>query len=326
VPVHSFSKFHVFVAFFPTQIAGPIKRFQQFVPALARLNRFDAPLARDGLWLIALGLAKKILLADKIAPIADAGFRSGASGELGTWQAWIAVLAFSLQIYFDFSGYTDIARGSAQLFGFHIPANFNAPYLASSVSDFWRRWHISLSTWLRDYVFIPLGGSRHGLPTTIRNLLITMALGGLWHGAAWHFVVWGIYWGIALAVWSLVRAWLPIPPGLLAVVGGWAVTQLIVLVGWVLFRAETLADAGSMLRSMFSATQATDEITIGQSIVVLAAAALALLLRLIQHTDWRPAWPPLLRPVLVGAALALVVAYVVIAEPPTAQRFVYFQF
>jgi alginate O-acetyltransferase complex protein AlgI len=146
MPVHSFSKFHVFVAFFPTQIAGPIKRFQQFVPALARLKQLDAPLARDGLRLIALGLAKKVLLADKIAPIADAGFRAGSAGDLGTWQAWIAALAFGLQIYFDFSGYTDIARGSAQLFGFHIPANFNAPYLASNVSDFWRRWHISLSS------------------------------------------------------------------------------------------------------------------------------------------------------------------------------------
>jgi alginate O-acetyltransferase complex protein AlgI len=326
LPVHSFSKFHVFVAFFSTQIAGPIKRFQQFVPALDRLNRFNRPLARDGLRLIALGLGKKIMLADKLAPIADVGFQSAASGDLGTWQAWIVVLAFSLQIYFDFSGYTDIARGSAQLFGFHIPANFNAPCLASNVSDFWRRWHISLSTWLRDYVFIPLGGSRQGLLRTVRNLLITMALGGLWHGAAWHFVVWGLYWGGALAAYRLARAWLPVPGGLAAALAGWLITQVIVLIGWVLFRSKTLTEAGSILTTMFSITPASEEITVGQAIVVLAVTALALLVPLIRTNGWRPACPPLLRPVLIGAALALVVAYAVVAEPPTAQRFVYFQF
>src|SRR5438874_2260115 len=174
VAVHSFSKFHVFAAFFPTQIAGPIKRFQDFVPSLVTLGRFDPALAREGLWLIGRGLGKKVLLADRLAPIATAGFSTASGGAMGTGEAWLTALAFWLQIYFDFSGYTDIARGSAALFGFRIPINFDAPYLATSLTDFWHRWHISLSTWLRDYVYIPLGGSRVTKPVVVRNLLITM--------------------------------------------------------------------------------------------------------------------------------------------------------
>ncbi len=323
VPVHSFSKFHVFAAFFPTQIAGPIKRFQQFVPELAGTKRFDPELAKDGLRLIALGLMKKVLIADKLAPIADAGFEAS---KIGTGEAWIATLAFALQIYFDFSGYTDIARGSAQLFGFHIPINFDAPYLATSVSDFWRRWHISLSTWLRDYLFIPLGGSRRGLAITVRNLLITMALGGLWHGAAWHFVVWGVYWGAALSIDRLRQAWLPLRPSPAAAVVGWIVTQVVVLVGWVLFRAETMEDAALFLRSMFVYTPSSDEVSIASALYVLVVAAALIVGWVVTRRGWRPTVPLVLRPVLLGMALAFITAYVAIAEPPAEQRFVYFQF
>ena len=328
VPVHSFSKFHVFAAFFPTQIAGPIKRFQEFVPALAGTRRFDPELAKDGLRLIAIGLMKKVLLADKLAPIADAGFEAG---RIGSGEAWIACLAFALQIYFDFSGYTDIARGSAQLFGFHIPINFDAPYLATSVSDFWRRWHISLSTWLRDYLFIPLGGSRRGLWVTVRNLLITMTLGGLWHGAAWHFVIWGVYWGVALSVDRVRRAWLPsawlpLGPSPVTAVVGWVLTQVVVLVGWALFRAETLDDAALFLRSMFVYEPSSDEVSIASALFVLAVAVSLVLGSVVARHGWRPTVPLVLRPVLLGVGLALVTAYVAIAEPPTDQRFVYFQF
>src|SRR5438093_798113 len=180
MPVHSFSKFHVFAAFFPTQIAGPIKRFQHIVPSLASLDRFDPELARVGLWLIGRGLIKKVLLADRLAVWVNDGYRAAADGAIGTGDAWITTLAFALQIYFDFSGYTDIARGSAALFGFRIPINFDMPYLATSLADFWRRWHISLSSWLRDYVFIPLGGSRRPAPVVMLNLFITFVLFGLW--------------------------------------------------------------------------------------------------------------------------------------------------
>ena len=326
VPVHSFSKFHVFAAFFPTQIAGPIKRFQQFVPALATLDRFDPDLAADGVRLIAIGLAKKVLLADKLAPIADAGFAAGAAGTIGSGEAWIASLAFSLQIYFDFSGYTDIARGSAQLFGFQIPINFDAPYLATSVSDFWRRWHISLSTWLRDYLFIPLGGSRRGLPLTVRNLLVTMVLGGLWHGAAWHFVAWGFYWGVALAIGHLARPVLPARRSAATTATGWIVTQLIVLVGWVLFRAESLADAATILGAMLTYRPGSGALAAGAMLYVLAVAVSLLLGWVITRGRWWRPLPAPLRPVLAGAALALALAYVVIAEPPPEQKFLYFQF
>ena len=323
VPIHSFSKFHVFAAFFPTQIAGPIKRFQDFVPALARLDRFDPDLTRDGLWLIALGLVKKMLLADKLAPIADAGF---AADRLGTVEAWTAVLAFSLQIYFDFSGYTDIARGSAQLFGFRIPINFDAPYLATGVSDFWRRWHISLSSWLRDYVFIPLGGSRHGLPATVRNLLVTMVLGGLWHGAAWHFVAWGLYWGAVLGVARLARAVVSVPPSPIVTVSGWAVTQLVVLVGWVLFRAETLAEAGAILQTMLIYQPDARAVSDGAGIYVAAVAVALTVVSIVARRPWWPALPAPLRPVLAGAGLALALAYAIIAAPPPDRAFIYFQF
>jgi alginate O-acetyltransferase complex protein AlgI len=326
VPVHSFSKFHVFAAFFPTQIAGPIKRFQQFVPALARLDRFDPELANDGLRLIAIGLAKKVLLADKLAPIANAGFAAGAAGEIGSSEAWIATLAFALQIYFDFSGYTDIARGSAQLFGFHIPMNFDAPYLATSVADFWRRWHISLSTWLRDYLFIPLGGSRRGPRVTVRNLLITMVLGGLWHGAAWHFVAWGLYWGVALSIDRVLRAWLPLRPSPATTVVGWIVTQLVVLVGWVLFRSESLAGAAPMLGAMLVYEPSSGSVNSGVAFYVTVVATFLLVGSIISRRGWWPTLPTPLRPVFLGTALALAAAYTAIAEPPTEQRFVYFQF
>jgi alginate O-acetyltransferase complex protein AlgI len=329
VPVHGFSKFHVFAAFFPTQIAGPIKRFQQFVPSLEVLGKFDRALALDGLRLIAVGVAKKVLLADRLAPMANRGFGAAADAGIGTTDAWISVLAFSLQIFFDFSGYTDIARGSAQLFGFHIPLNFDAPYLATSVSDFWRRWHISLSSWLRDYLFIPLGGSRRPMPIIVRNLMITMALGGLWHGAAWHFVGWGVFWGAALAVHHLVRGRARLGSGLLQVVTGWAITQLVVLVGWVLFRAESFGAAATMLRAMVVPTSSSGVQSLTGAAFVFGTAAvlvlgtLALRSRRVPRLQL-PAGVP--RPAFVGAAAALVMAVGAVAAPSGSQTFIYFQF
>ena len=197
------------------------------------LGRFDPALAREGLWLIGRGLGKKVLLADRLAPIATAGFSTASGGAMGTGEAWLTALAFWLQIYFDFSGYTDIARGSAALFGFRIPINFDAPYLATSLTDFWHRWHISLSTWLRDYVYIPLGGSRVPKPVVLRNLMITLLLGGLWHGAAWHFVAWGGLWGIGLSVQHVLRGRIALPRTLPLLVLGWMFTQLFVVASFV---------------------------------------------------------------------------------------------
>jgi alginate O-acetyltransferase complex protein AlgI len=323
VPVHSFSRFHVFAAFFPTQIAGPIKRFEQFVPALDRIGKVNWGLVQDGLRLIALGLFKKIILADGIAPTANAGFAAAGIGALGTAEAWAAAIAFALQIYFDFSGYTDIARGSAQLFGFTIPPNFNAPYLATSVVDFWHRWHISLSTWLRDYLYIPLGGSRRGLPATMRNLVITMTLGGLWHGAAWHFVLWGAFWGVVMALARLSSARLPMPR--IAPLG-WLVTQVVVLVGWVLFRAPDLTTAGRMLRAMSTLQANAGVLTDTMITNVLIVAATMVAVSAAERGGWSRVIPVRVRPFALGVATSLGAAYVLLGEAAIDQRFIYFQF
>ncbi len=197
--------FALFVAFFPQLVAGPIERAQRLLPQLRdRDRRPSGQLVEEGLYLILMGLFKKVVIADTMAPIVEAAYR-----DLPTQSGWallVAAYAFSLQIYGDFSGYTDIARGSAALLGIRLMVNFRQPYLATSITDFWRRWHISLSAWLKDYLYIPLGGNRRGTTTTYRNLIITMLLGGLWHGAAWTFVVWGGLHGTALAVHRRTRS------------------------------------------------------------------------------------------------------------------------
>ena len=249
--------FALFIAFFPHLIAGPIIRPVQFFPQTGRPLRLDAADARWGIREILKGLFKKIALSNYSAPIADAYFHHTA------WQgadvpAWIGVLAFTLQIYFDFSGYTDIARGCARLLGFRFPANFERPYLAPSIAEFWRRWHISLSSWLRDYLYIPLGGNRHGELRTNLNLLIVMGLGGLWHGASWNFAVWGLYHGALLVTH---RAWRHgvIRLGIGAAVDhpalrpAWCVlTLLSVALGWIPFRAPDFTATWTTLRALAS--------------------------------------------------------------------------
>jgi len=329
VPVHSFSKFHIFAAFFPTQIAGPIKRFQDFVPSLARLDRFDSALASEGLYLIGRGLAKKMLLADRLSPLVARGFAAAAEGGIGTPDAWFATLAFSLQIFFDFSGYTDIARGSAALFGFRIPINFDAPYLATSIADFWHRWHISLSTWLRDYVYIPLGGSRRPTPAVVRNLLITMLLGGLWHGAAWHFVAWGGFWGLGLAAHHLVRRRIALPQTVPFLVAGWLFTQLYVLVAWVLFRADSFTTAGAMLSAMAGHGASTGALASRDGLFIGGIAAGLVVASLLSRRGWRPRLvlpAGRSRPILVGAAAGLAILVASMAIPTGREAFIYFQF
>lgn len=204
-PIDSFVLFALFAAFFPTQIAGPIKRYPDFQAQMQKEHKLRLSYFDDGVPLIVIGLAKKILFADNLAVLVDMMATHPAA--YGSVETWIFAYAFAFQIYFDFSGYTDIARGSAMLFGYHIPINFNMPYIASNISDFWRRWHISLSSWLRDYLYIPLGGSRNGGWMTKRNLMLTMALGGLWHGASWNFVVWGVFHGLCLMIHHAFTSW-----------------------------------------------------------------------------------------------------------------------
>jgi len=194
----------LFICFFPQLVAGPIVRARDF---FRDLYHWRAPAAEEvsrGLFLIALGLTKKMAFADQFAAVANAYFGDLAANP-GRLTAWCGVFAFGMQIYFDFSGYTDMAIGMAKLLGFHFPVNFRRPYLARSITDFWHRWHISLSTWLRDYLYIPLGGNRHGRWMTYRNLMLTMLLGGMWHGASWNFLIWGGYHGALLSVERAIR-------------------------------------------------------------------------------------------------------------------------
>jgi D-alanyl-lipoteichoic acid acyltransferase DltB (MBOAT superfamily) len=250
-PVESWVDFYLFVSFFPQLVAGPILRATQFMPQLEEPRRMTLDDWETGAWRIVLGLFQKMVMADNIAPLANFVFAS--PNAFSPMQQWIGTYAFALQIYFDFAGYSNIALGVARMLGFVIPDNFNLPYLAVGFRDFWRRWHISLSTWLRDYLYIPLGGSRGGRWMTWRNLLITMFLGGLWHGATWSFAVWGLLHGGCLVVEHAISPTVGprLPKGWPMRALGLLVTFHLTCIAWVFFRLSTsIGDALSMCRSM----------------------------------------------------------------------------
>lgn len=254
-PAWSYTEYLSFVAFFPHLVAGPIVRPRDLLPQLAGPARFDATLASEGLFLIAVGLAKKIVIGDYLAlNLIDRVFDAPAF--YSALEVYAAVVGYALQIYCDFSGYTDIAIGSALILGVRFPVNFDSPYQAVNIADFWRRWHISLSTWLRDYLYIPLGGNRKGRVRTYANLLATMVLGGLWHGAAWTFVAWGALHGLALA---LHRLWSELlkPVGRRTVFGtalSVFVTFHVVCAAWVFFRASSFERAELVFMQIGSLT------------------------------------------------------------------------
>lgn len=262
-PVRSFRDFALFAAFFPSQIAGPIKRFQDFIHQLEEQVPFHKADFRGGIFLILQGLFKKVVLGDNIGSLVGYGFSHIDS--LGTLDAWLSVAGFTFQIFFDFSGYTDIGRGSAKLLGYNVPENFNWPFIAANLTDFWRRWHMSLSTWLRDYLFIPLGGSR-GTPWAVRrNVMITMVLGGLWHGAAWHYVVWGAFHGLGLVIskdWhDLVSRISPLArlrPTALWHWSGVLLTLLFLFVAGTLFRASNMTETFAMLKKLIEVAPSGD--------------------------------------------------------------------
>jgi alginate O-acetyltransferase complex protein AlgI len=270
--------FVTYIAMFPQLIAGPIVRYHEIADQLGdvrahRLDDFAAGFPR-----FAWGLSKKVIVADTIAPVANAAF-SVHGHDLTTATAWIGVLAYTMQIYFDFSGYSDMAIGLGRMFGFRLPENFARPYSASSITDFWRRWHMSLSRWFRDYVYIPLGGNRGGEAQTYRNLIIVFALTGLWHGANWTFLVWGLYHG-ALLIIERVTGWNEAAKS--SMVMRRAVTFLLVGVGWVFFRAESVPRALSILHAMFvpSGLHLADVVDVAltnQRTLVLALAMLVVL-------------------------------------------------
>ena len=246
-PVRSFLDLLCFVSMFPQLVAGPIVRYRD-VAAQLHERRVDLLRLSDGLMLFALGFAKKVLIADRVAPLADAVFAQPAPGLL---EAWSGALAYTVQIYFDFSGYSDMAIGLGLMLGFSFPSNFLSPYRAHSITEFWRRWHVSLSTWLRDYLYVPLGGNRLGGLRTYANLATTMLLGGLWHGAQWTFLLWGAWQGL----WLIVERRLgkTSPYGRLPLAVQVLATFVLVVFGWVIFRADGVGQIGALWAGMVGA-------------------------------------------------------------------------
>jgi alginate O-acetyltransferase complex protein AlgI len=247
----------LFIAFWPQLVAGPIVRARDFFRDLFAWKAPSSEEIQSGAFLVLLGLTKKMAFADQFAKIADAYFKNVAANP-GALSAWSATIAFSMQIFFDFSGYTDIAIGCARLLGFHFPVNFARPYLARSIQEFWHRWHISLSLWLRDYLYIPLGGNRKGELKTYRNLFLTMLLGGLWHGASWNFLIWGGYHGVLLALGKLFgrfsgKTLREFASRLYPL--GIPLTFGMVCLGWVFFRAANLHDAIFVVQQLFGGSK-----------------------------------------------------------------------
>ena len=248
-PTRNFVDFAVFVAYFPHLVAGPILRATKLLPQIQRPRRITGEQIRGGLWLIAWGFFQKVFVADNLAPLASRVFAHG-SHPAGV-NVLLGVYAFAFQIYGDFAGYSNIARGTSKLMGIELIENFRFPYLVRTPQAFWRHWHISLSTWLRDYLYIPLGGSRGTEGRTRRNLMITMLLGGLWHGAAWTFVLWGCYQGVLLVLFrphaAIIEGWTGIRR-----LAAWVAMFHLTCAGWLIFRAPSLRDLAALTAGLFS--------------------------------------------------------------------------
>jgi D-alanyl-lipoteichoic acid acyltransferase DltB (MBOAT superfamily) len=323
-PTRKYLDYLLFVCFFPHLVAGPIVRPAQMLPQLARTPRADMTMQARGLWRIATGLAKKLVIGDYLAQAVVN--RVFATPERFTaLEVVLAVYGYAAQIYADFSGYSDIAIGSAALFGYELPENFDAPYLASNLREFWHRWHITLSTWLRDYIYKPLGGSRVTPLKTYRNVLVTMMLGGLWHGASWNFVIWGALHGAALAATRIrQRARGEQPSSRLMTAMKTLATFHFVCLAWIFFRAPTLAHATLTLHQLARGGWTVGHIA-PRVVTVLAAAAVLHTVPREWETRSRELFvrtPALVQGlVLAAAAMAMHMAATAKAEP-----FVYGQF
>jgi alginate O-acetyltransferase complex protein AlgI len=333
-PAPSLYRFALFKSFYPQLIAGPIVRYQQVASDFASDLGSEALFA-DGARRFVFGLAKKVIVADSLAPVVDAIFKI-PPGELGCSVAWLGAIAFALQIYFDFSGYSDMAIGLGRLFGIRLPENFAYPYVATSIRDFWRRWHITLSTWFRDYLYVPLGGNRQGAAQTYRNLVIVFALCGLWHGARWTFVVWGLYHGAFLIGerTALGRALERLPLLLRH-----AYALAVVTFGWVFFRSPTLEFALAMLRAMLGGNRSAGG-DYPMALYLNGFVALVIALGVAGSVPWRDWLRPVPLPqgaagpqVEIGRSLAaetmlwaLLVASLALMATQTHLAFIYFRF
>ncbi len=323
------ANFMLFILFFPHLIAGPIVRSRDFLPQTRRRKRWDWPRAQLGVQYFLMGMFKKMAIADHMEEFVRPIF--GFPAAYNTEATWLAVIAFAIQIYCDFSGYTDMAIGTAHLFGYKLTQNFNMPYLARNVSEFWHRWHISLSTWLRDYLFIPLGGSRGTNRQTNRNLMITMTLGGLWHGANWTFIIWGILHGGMLIGHRSFRDFcqgrprldrlLQSPPG---VALRMLATFVGVCVGWVFFRAKTLHDAVQILGRLVIPHTGLGSPLHNRSLWYLVAV-MAVCHLLAVTGSWKR-WAVRLPSPVLGFGYAAILTLALLLAPDSGKAFIYFQF
>jgi len=326
-------KMSLFIAFFPQLIAGPIVRASEFIGQLESSRRFSVQRFLHGIDLVALGVFKKVVVADQLSPFVDGVF-IGPSGQ-SPITVLVGIYAYSVQIYCDFSGYTDIGRGCAYCLGYELPRNFRAPYFAGNVIEFWRRWHITLSNWLRDYLYIPLGGNRQGRLRTYMNLIVTMGLGGLWHGASWTFVVWGLLHGLALAgtrfvhEWRRVRPAAPLFEGRLWRWASVALTFHFVSFAWIFFRSPDFETAFAVVGSLARLPLGLAIPTVGRTTLALVILALVALAGLHSVSTWARVrgvqssfgWAAL-RPF----AYFFVAVSVSLLAGRGAQQFIYFQF
>ncbi len=316
-PLHFFS----YLVMFPQLVAGPIIRAKDLLPQLERVPDTTEDVRWHGTRLICWGFFKKCVIADNLAPIVNHAFNGVVLPE-NSLLWWGVMVAFAFQIYCDFSGYSDIARGLGNWMGFEFPVNFKNPYWAKSLRDFWRRWHISLSTWFRDYVYIPLGGSKSAWWITPIPLMLTFILSGVWHGAAWHFVVWGAIHGTALGVERQVGKILPPIANIYTNVLGWCYTFIFVLLSWVFFRAESIEQAWTIIRTMFTAPTHWIEPNwriVGLLVILLLGEFVAALVN-----KWQLFSITCFRYVEI-AAFVLILAMAVFLRG-TGQEFIYFQF
>ncbi len=321
-PHESLLDFALYVAFFPQLVAGPIVRASSLLPQLASVPKYRHLRMYNGFQQLLRGAVKKVVIADRLAESVDVVF-SGVD-LYSSVTVWVAVIAYAGQIYYDFSGYSDMAIGIAKLLGYRFPANFRHPYLATTMSDFWHRWHITLSTWLRDYLYIPLGGSRGSLRATERNLMLTMGLGGLWHGAAMTYVLWGIWHGLALVIErSHAKAWRRVNGA-----ARWVGVMFVVLMGWVLFRSPDLATSVHVYERLWLPFLASEQ---SPGIIWLPPLTLLMIsVMVLEHTAWSTRLRRCMRlpadawysPV----ATAIMIWMLLLYAPRDFRPFVYFQF
>ena len=330
-PARSLLDFALYVSFFPQLVAGPIERATHLLPQFSQPRIVTRPMIESGCFLILLGLFRKVVVADGVAPLANAVFASAqtASGP----ELCLGAMFFAIQIYGDFAGYSDIARGTARLFGFDIMVNFAQPYLSRNITEFWRRWHVSLSTWLRDYLYIPLGGNRQGVAATYRNLFLTMLLGGLWHGARWNFVVWGGLHGLYLAVhkyWLARRGRKPATAAVARFGGrelvGVVSTFLLVDFTWIFFRCSSFSQAADYVLGMLTWRGGWQALPVWLGVKLLFFAGLTVL---VDGPAYRRgseehllAWPTFAR----GLTYAGMVLLLICLRPQDDTPFIYFQF